>query len=580
MKKGIFLLFTLIACAFVLASCTQSTGYMRKLQQVDSLMENNPQAAYDSLCLYGKGMERGKSQKISMRYRLLMAKVENKLYLDMPSDSAFQEVVDYYESKGTSNDKMTAHYLMGCIYRDQQEAPKAINSYREALEFADTLSHECDYLVLLSIYGQMADVFRMQYLHQEAIKAFQKYSYYSFRANKTDEYIRGIAFMAAEYYEQGDTLKAIRYTEKAHQLYLQHGMRKEAFEIYPKLYFACLYRSQYQKAHSYMLQYEKESGLFDKHNNIAEGREHYYKAKGMYYLGINQLDSALYYYRKLGNYGYRYETAQGLLEIYGKLGNNDSIQKYSKLCEHEMDRILNSTQAEATIQALSLYNYSNLQKEINEEKIRKERNKYVLTIIGIAIFLFLFYLVYRHKQIYKRMSDRLAEVGESYLQTFKKMEDAQDELNTLLKDKNLLIEKKQEQISSLTEELQGYKEEISKMNKSERKMILMTSNIVESFNEMTSMKRNSKKPGNKDWKELYAILQQSQPQVYERISSCKLSSQELQVCVLTYLGMDNTKISILVDTTAKTVCNAKQKANSKLFNCNTATSLYENLLSI
>ena len=211
MKKGIFLLFTLIACALVWASCTQSAGYMRKLQEVDSLMEPHPQAAYDSLCLYGKEMERSKSQKISMRYRLLMAKVENKLYLDMPSDSAFQEVVDYYESKGTSNDKMTAHYLMGCIYRDQQEAPKAIISYREALEFADTLSHECDYLILLSIYGQMADVFRMQYLHQEAIKAFQKYSYYSFRANKTDEYIRGIAFMAAEYYEQGDTLKAIRY---------------------------------------------------------------------------------------------------------------------------------------------------------------------------------------------------------------------------------------------------------------------------------------------------------------------------------------------------------------------------------
>lgn len=234
-------MFTLIACAFVLASCTQSTGYMRKLQQVDSMMENNPQAAYDSLCLYGKEMERSKSQKISMRYRLLMAKVENKLYLDMPSDSAFQEVVDYYESKGTSNDKMTAHYLMGCIYRDQQEAPKAINSYREALEFADTLSHECDYLVLLSIYGQMADVFRMQYLHQEAIKAFQKYSYYSFRANKTDEYIRGIAFMAAEYYEQGDTLKAIRYTEKAHQLYLQHGMRKEAFEKYIPNYISPVY---------------------------------------------------------------------------------------------------------------------------------------------------------------------------------------------------------------------------------------------------------------------------------------------------------------------------------------------------
>ena len=40
------------------------------------------------------------------------------------------------------------------------------------------------------------------------------------------------------------------------------------------------------------------------------------------------------------------------------------------------------------------------------------------------------------------MSDRLSEVGESYLQTFKKMEDAQDELNTLLKDKNLSLKAK------------------------------------------------------------------------------------------------------------------------------------------
>ena len=97
-------------------------------------MENNPQAAYDSLCLYGKEMERGKSQKISMRYRLLMAKAQNKLFLAMPSDSAFQKVVDYYESKGTSNEKMEAHYLMGCIYRDQMEAPRAIQSFQEAAD--------------------------------------------------------------------------------------------------------------------------------------------------------------------------------------------------------------------------------------------------------------------------------------------------------------------------------------------------------------------------------------------------------------------------------------------------------------
>ena len=171
MKNGILSLFTLRSCVFVLASCTQSTGYMRKMQQVDSLMENNPQAAYDSLCLFGKEVERGKSQKTSMRYRLLMAKAQNKLFLAMPSDSAFQKVVDYYESKGTSNDKMEAHYLMGCIYRDQMEAPRAIQSFQEAADCVDTLSLDCDYSALFRIYAQMEDIFEWQHLRNKAYAA-------------------------------------------------------------------------------------------------------------------------------------------------------------------------------------------------------------------------------------------------------------------------------------------------------------------------------------------------------------------------------------------------------------------------
>lgn len=530
--------------------------------------------------LYGKAVGHGSSQEVSMCYRLLMAKAQNKLYLTMPSDSSFQEVVDYYESKGTSNDKMAAHYLMGCIYRDQHEAPRAIQCYQEAVECADTLSKDCDYNLLVGIYGQMADVFRKQFLHQEAINAFQKYSDYSLLTQNTERSIRGVVFMAAEYYELGDTSKAIKYIEKAHKQYLQHGMRKESFEIYPKLIFAYLYRSQYKKAHSYMLQYEKESGLFDKHNDIAAGREHYYKAKGWYYWGTHQLDSALLYYRKLGHYGYRYETAQGLLAVYGKLGNKDSIQKYSKLCEYEMDKILNSTQANAVVQVSSLYNYTKLQEEVNEEKIKNERTKYLLMTIGVIVFGILACLALRYKKKCMKMSNKLSDVGKNYIQICKKLEDAQEELDALVKDNKILIENKQVQIASLLEQLQGYKEEIKKMNKAERKKVLMTSKIVEEFYDMAILRKCTLKPDQKEWKKLYAILQESLPQVYEKISNSKLSSQEFQVCVLTYLGMDNTKISILVGTTTKTICNAKQKANGKLFNCNTAASLYDNLLNL
>lgn len=87
----------------------------------------------------------------------------------------------------------------------------------------------------------------------------------------------------------------------------------------------------------------------------------------MFYLGVNRIDSAEYYYRKLGRYGFKYETAQGLLAIYRICLNSDSIKKYSVLCEQEMDKILNGTQANAVVQAASLYDYSRLQQKINKE---------------------------------------------------------------------------------------------------------------------------------------------------------------------------------------------------------------------
>ena len=104
---------------------------MAWLVEMNSLMEKNPQAAYDSLCNHRQDMSQC-GEKVEMRYRMLEAKVLNKLFKPMPSDSLFQEVVDYYDSKGAPNEKMEAHYLLGCIYCDMKEAPKAMQCYQDA----------------------------------------------------------------------------------------------------------------------------------------------------------------------------------------------------------------------------------------------------------------------------------------------------------------------------------------------------------------------------------------------------------------------------------------------------------------
>lgn len=569
--------FTLL---YILVGCTENRVQMQRLQVIDSLMEAHPQAAYDSLCRFDSLEMEDAPRKVAMKCRMLMAKAQNKLYLSMPTDSIFQEVVDYYDSKGTDNEKMQAYYLMGCVFRDHKDAPKAMMSYKKAIECADTLRKECDYKVLFGIYGQMADIYRYQYLHKQSIECYKKYSYYAAKANNMASYIQGFELIASEYYALGDTLKAVEQIKKGYRQYKAHDMRQDAAQMLPTLIYVCLQRAQYQQAHYYMDIYEKESGLFDKNNNILTGREHYYKAKGMYFLGINRIDSAEYYYRKLGRYGFKYETAQGLLAIYRICLNSDSIKKYSVLCEQEMDKILNGTQANAVVQAASLYDYSRLQQKINKEKLSKVRNKY-LAILFVFILSLVFIILVRHyKRIKRKMAEELNKANKDYVMIAQKMKKACEDLKMLQVDKEAFIQQKQEEVSSLQATLHKYKEKYDLLDLADKNNALLASDVVVRFKEMATQKRNGKKAQENDWQELRLIFQQKLPLLFEKMRTSKLSPQELKVCMLVYLTMDNTEVATLIDTTTKTVNNAKQKVNNKIFGDKSASSLYKNLLKV
>ena len=75
--------------------------------------------------------------------------------------------------------------------------------------------------------------------------------------------------------------------------------------------------------------FEKQSGLFDKKNNIQKGREYYYELKARYFYEMNKIDSAEIYYRKLLGAGWNYEATKGLLVVARYHANLDSNLKYS-----------------------------------------------------------------------------------------------------------------------------------------------------------------------------------------------------------------------------------------------------------
>lgn len=569
--------FTLL---YILVGCTENRVQMQRLQVIDSLMEAHPQAAYDSLCRFDSLEVPDASRKVAMKCRILMAKAQNKLYLQLSADTKFQEVVDYYDSWGTDNEKMQAYYLMGCVFRDQKDAPKAMMSYKKAIECADTLRKECDYKVLFGIYGQMADIYRYQYLHKQSIECYKKYSYYAAKANNMASYIQGFELIASEYYALGDTLKAVEQIKKGYWQYKAHGMRQDAAQMLPTLIYVCLQRAQYQQAHYYMDIYEKESGLFDKNNNILTGREHYYKAKGMYFLGINRIDSAEYYYRKLGRYGFRYETAQGLLSVYRKHLNGDSIRKYSISCEQEMDKILNSTQADAVIQANSLYDYKRLQKQMSDMVIQEEKNKNVLLLIGFIALFFSIYAYNKYKNNLRKKEIRLAKLNKEYLQAVDNAQNTIADYMELKKNTTLFEQKMIKKINVLQDVIDQYEAKLENVKQSDRIIAIENSDIFLKFKNATTPKLKAILPNQNDWKALEILFKQYFPLVYAKISRTKLSTQEFHVCVLSWLKFDNREMSILLQTTTSSICNAKQKANYKLFDQNSASSLYKNLSTL
>ena len=64
----------------------------------------------------------------------------NRNYVPMTSDSLLLEACRFYDRHGTANERMRAHYLLGCVYRDLGEAPRAVDCYQQAVDCVDTLA--------------------------------------------------------------------------------------------------------------------------------------------------------------------------------------------------------------------------------------------------------------------------------------------------------------------------------------------------------------------------------------------------------------------------------------------------------
>ena len=574
MKDIFYISLLLLLC---LSSCMDDKAVLALLDRSEAVMEEHPDSAYGWLCQADSTIAQ-QSKKTRMRHLLLQAEAMNKLYQQMPPDSLFQEVVDYYDHHGTSNQQLKAHYLLGCIYRDMKEAPQAIQCYYDAVEKADTLSEDCDYTTLYRVYGQMADIFDTQIMPNEELEALEQYGKYALKAENLYEYIRSIEFKVLPYNLMRDTAKILSTEKTVHDLYEKNGFPQAAVSAYMTSLYVYIARGDYNKTKTLMDAFENESGLFDDRGNICKGREHYYHCKGLYYLGIHQLDSAEYFFKKLLHYGYSFDAYRGLMEVAQQKGDSQSVLSYSKRNEASFDTLVTNIHEEATRQAVGMYDYTRNQKIAMERQREAEKNKTIIYIIIILVIIgsAIFFHLYHHSKIQKQKELQL--LNQKFLDASTQYEKTKEELNNIETDFVHFQQKKQEELSELKSQLEDFQKQYGNLKQKEKIEALIQSSILEVFKEKLRPQPHSQPITEKDWSELTMLFSQCLPLLYARMTEDNiLNPHERRVTMLTRLAFPTKDIAILLDTPKQRISNTKEKANLKLFSDNSARTFYDNL---
>ena len=587
-------------------------GYTPALRTADSLMNDSLSVALamlDSL----KGEAQGWSKARRMRYHLLTMKAQNKAYVDFTSDSLAKDVVEYYDNHGTANDRLLAHYLLGCVYRDLGESPRAVDCFLDAAACADTTAKDCDFYTLSSVYSQMAEQYHKQLLLSYEIEALWQASHYSCLAKDTLYMIHNIDLVSGTYILLNKVDSGELIQKQAIQLYRNNGYVQKALQGSTTLMYLYVEKPEkLSEARVLMNKYEAECNLFDYEGNLPPAQRQYFYYKGRYYYQINKLDSAEYYFRKVYYQGISLEDSdpiyRGLLSVYQKRHQADSIAKYAQLFCEANDSSIAKKDHEQTAKMSASYNYNRFQKLAQDNEKRANKNRMILIIIVglviiIALILWNLYQSEKHKkqrelEILKSDYSNATDEYNKNLHTLKLLEEThKSTISEMLKelthtqDENISFRQQLEdqiaQYETTKEELENenesLKEKIAKLQKEEviskyidKSKRFKDTAIVDRF--MLIAESPLMMPEDDEWEELVNTTSDYYPELIRDMNKLQgISVQEIRLCILVAMSIRESDVARMMGVSNQRVTNIKSALNKKLFGDSSARSLYKNL---
>ena len=506
---------------------------------------------------------------------------QNRAYEMFTTDSLAEQLVEYFDRHGSANERLRAHYILGCVYRDMGEAPRAIDCYLDALNQVDTTASDFDIRTLGCVYSQMGDVYHRQLLLSNEIEARQK-SYPYFRlAGDTLSLLANMRLSASAYILLNNRDSAETILKRVLRLYEEYGYTQD--EILSSTMLMHLYMDEPEHLSDLgrlIEKYDSACNLFDQDHQLPPIYRQFFYYKGRYMEGLDQLDSAEFYYRKI----YRPQMTsidrvplyKGMLSVFQKRHQADSIAKYAQLYCMANDSSLSVSDKDKTSLLAASYNYHFYQKEALENAKQSYR-----AVLGFIILAFLF-LIAILVVFYRAKKSRIKqqELQKAYESAINKRNELQKEIESLqAHEYDTLLSQMEEKIKEQSREIELFENLYKKVIVKDRLSRFENSDIVQLFHRKITFRKDNPAPTDEDWNRLITQFAQDIPSVYAIMNSGQhpLSNLQLRICILLLLDFDESIIASMLDSKPQTINTAKVRANEKIFQNIDSASLKANL---
>ena len=516
-------------------------------------------------------------------------------------DTMMQRAVTYYKEYGTRNEQMEAYYLLGSVYRDLHEAPKAMEAFLNGINVADTTSADCRYDLLARLYGQKREILYRQSLHQLSAEAGKMTYKYAALAKDT-------LFMIASQWGVLDISFAINdYQTIADECWdiLEESKELGVFSYSTKhlctSILANMELGRVEDARKLLSIYEQHSGCVDMTTHECSFPIYYY-AKGRVLAATGQLDSAEYFYRKeleAQDWDNRQAAYRGLRMVFEQKGLTDSVCKYAPLQCDAVDSAYQEMLSQSLQNLHELYDYNRLQAENNQKELQLQKNRrkvlYVGCILAFVIVCILFMSLYL-RSLYKR---RIVSAELKLERANADLEERENNLQALRDELAKVNDEKERQ--RLTEEVEQAEreteeqrevvmrnqEELDELRQRERsrsKTLRQQNRTTPLFKSLLSKVENNAAATDQDFEEIEKVLQERDAGLMRRFYAVlpNISDTELRTFMLLRLGMTKTETSLLTARSQSAVTNICTRLFRKATgrSCSTSAEAYEWLLGV